>query len=404
MFTVKRKKLFLITFLVFALATIFYFIFLKGRSVAPVFKTVKVERGDLSTVVTSIGSINALTTVLVGAQVSGTISELFADFNSVVKNGQVIALIDTTFLAASKAESGAAVEKAKVQLKQMKIELDRITYLYDNKAIPKSDFDLALSNYENAVATLKATQAQWIRSVINLQYATIRAPISGIVISRDVDVGQTVVSSFNTPTLFTIAKDLTKMQVYANVDEADIGQIKIGQEATFNVDAYPNELFSGLIKQIRLKPNVIQNVVNYTVIIDVPNPDLKLLPGLTANIDVTVQERENVLKLPSAALRFVPSAEQMETLMVLPDSVKKYFQSYKTISLASGYSVYVWIKTAAGVFPKRVTVGLIEGGFAEVSGELKESDEVVVGIFNKNENDVAKNPFMPSFSPHRRNK
>jgi HlyD family secretion protein len=395
---VKKKYIIWISLIVVVLAIGGYYYYSKSKTNVILWKTTPVEKGNIRVAATATGSINALTTVQVGTQVSGTIAKLFADFNSVVKKDQIIAMLDTTFLAAAKDDAQAAVEKANIQLKQSKIEFNRQQQLFKQGAIAQADFDLANTNYESAKSTLRSAEAQRNRAKINLQYATIRAPISGVVISRSVDVGQTVVASFNTPTLFTIANDLTKMQVYANVDEADIGQIKVGQEATFTVDAYPDLLFTGEIKQIRLQPNVIQNVVNYTVIIDVANPDLKLLPGLTANINVKVLEHKNILKIPVNALHFIPPPEYtgMETL---PDTLKRNLKKNQIKTPSTGSMTYIWKKTGEDISPQKVMIGLIEGGYAEVSGNIKEGDEIVTGVIKDGKGSSTKNPFMPSFSP-----
>ncbi len=397
----KRKRIILLSILIAILLAVTGIYFFSKKDKTFSWKTTAVERGDVRTAVTTTGSINALTTVLVGTQVSGTISKLFADFNSVVRKNEIIAVLDTTFLAATRDESQAAFERTTLQLKQAKQELDRTSQLFEAGAVAKAEFDLANTNYGSAKTNQKSAIAQLNRAKINLQYATIRAPISGVVISRNVDVGQTVVASFNTPTLFTIANDLTKMQVYANVDEADIGQIKKGQKVTFTVDAYPEQLFTGEIKQIRLQPNVIQNVVNYTVIIDVSNDDLKLLPGLTANIHVNVLEHLNVLKVPSNALHFLPPTEYLEKNSSLPDSLKNYFVDMSRNNVRSG-SLYLWVKEEGGVFPHLVKVGLTESGYAEVSGDIKEGDLVVTGLDESKTSTVKKNPFMPTFPTSRR--
>lgn len=399
---VKRKNIILLSLSVIAIAAGLYFYLLKDKGKVILWNTSPVEKGDISTIVTATGSINALTTVQVGAQVNGTIAKLFADFNSVVKKGQIVALLDTTFLAASRDDAIAAAEKAKIQLHQAQTEFERITSLYNQNAVAQADYDLAKTNYESAKSILKSADAQLNRAKINLLYATIRAPISGTVISRNVDVGQTVISSFSTPTLFTIANDLTKMQVYANIDEADIGQIRVGQNARFTVDAYPNEIFEGRIKQIRLQPNIIQNVVNYTVVIDVPNPDLKLLPGLTANIIVKVQEHDNILKIHTGALRFVPPSVYLEKT-VIPDSLKQRWQNGNMSNIIAGDTTYLWLKKDKTISPQKVVVGLSEGGYTEIAGDIKEGDEVITGINKEGDNTSAtKNPFMPKFPASRK--
>jgi HlyD family secretion protein len=396
----KRKRIIAGFSIVIIISGVSYFYFTGKKEKITEWKTVPLEKGTISVMVTATGSINALTTVQVGTQVSGTISKLYADFNSVVKKGQLIAMLDTTFLAASRDDAEAALQRANVQLNQAKIEFDRIKKLFEGNAVAQADYDLALTVYESAQSTYKSAEAQYKRAKINLAYATIRAPISGVVISRNVDVGQTMISSFNSPTLFTIANDLTKMQVFANVDEADIGQIQVGQKASFTVDAYPNQRFEGEIKQIRLQPTVLQNVVNYVVVIDVPNPDLKLLPGLTANINVAVQEHRGVYKVQTNALHFVPPIKYFETAS-LPDSIKKQWINKQPENISMGNSAYVWIKEQGSIIPHRVNIGLMDGGYSEISGEIAEGDEIVTGI-NKGDNAVeqkTKNPFMPSMRP-----
>jgi HlyD family secretion protein len=398
----KMKK-FIYTFLALViLASVFYIYFYRTKQKAITWKTATVEKGDIAVTVTATGSINALTTVQVGTQVSGTISKLLVDFNSVVKKGQIVALIDTTLLSASKNDAEATLQKATVQVNQMKIEFERVKKLFEGSAVAQADYDLANTNLESAKSTLRSAQALYDRAKINLQYATIRAPISGVVISRNVDVGQTVISSFNSPTLFTIANDLTKMQVFANVDEADIGQIKVGQKVSFTVDAYPNRPFSGEVKQVRLQPNLIQNVVNYIVVIDVPNPDLKLLPGLTANITFRITEHKNILKVLTNALAFIPPQSYLETA-ALPDSVKLNEKNNHPGNLIPGGHGYIWIKDGDVISPHPVTIGLVEGGYAEILGDVKEKDEVALGVSKEESTTKTKNPFMPTFRPGTRN-
>ncbi|MGZ3861667.1 MAG: efflux RND transporter periplasmic adaptor subunit [Bacteroidia bacterium] len=408
----KIKTVILLLFAI-AAGTGLYFFFSKSKAKNIVWRTAKIEKGKIGINVTSTGSINAVTTVSVGTQVTGTIAKLFADFNSVVKKGQIIAILDTTFLVAARDEAAALADKAKIQLTESKREFDRMQKLYDQKVNPQADYDLALTNYESAKSSLASAIASLNRAKINLQYATIRAPISGTVISRNVDVGQTVVSSFNSPVLYTIANDLTKMQVQANVDEADIGEIKVGQKATFSVDAFPNDLFEGLVKQIRLQPITVQNVVNYVVIIDVHNPELKLLPGLTANITVKIEEHPNVLKIPLNALHFTPSAEYFTRSKIVPDSVKKQWDDFakqnavrpeKENAAENKQPSYIWLQKNNFLLPVHVSIGISDGTFIEVSGNIKEGDDVVLGV-SHGETTAAptvQNPFMPKM-PGRKN-
>ena len=293
-----RKNIIIIIIIVIAVAIGIYFFIFKKSEKSFEWRTTKVKRGDISIVVTATGSANPDTTVSVGTQVTGIVMKLYADWNTKVKQGQIIALIDTTFLSATRIDAAASLEKAQVMLAQGKRDYDRNKKLVDEKVVAQADFEQFLTTYESAKTAVASAKATLNRALINLQYAVIRAPVSGVVISRNVELGQTVVASFNTPTLFTIANKLEKMQVQANVGEADIGQIKEGQTATFTVDAYPDTTFEGKIFQIRLQPTTLQNVVNYTVVINVPNPDLKLMPGMTTNISVKVKEHKDVLKVP----------------------------------------------------------------------------------------------------------
>ena len=398
----KKTILFILIFALLGLGTA-YFIFFKNKEPTYLWRKAKIEKGDIIVAVTATGSINADTTVQVGTQVSGIIAKLFADFNSVVKKGQVIAMLDTNLLTASKEDALANLEKAEVQVRQSKLEYERSKKLFNEKVVAKADYDLAVANYETAKSILKSAKAQLNRAKINFKYATITAPVSGTIISRSVDVGQTVIASFNTPTLFTIANDLTKMQVQANIDEADIGQVKVGQAVSFNVDAYPDKIFKGLVKQIRLQPVVVQNVVTYIVIIDVPNPDLKLMPGLTANITIKVEEHKGVLKIPSNALHFNPPEEYFETAKI-PDSIKTQWNEIAKPSKKGKLNepdtsslLYAWFIKDNLIYPKRLKKGISDETSVEVSGDIKENDEIVIGISNKKENTSSptQNPFMP---------
>lgn len=400
-------------------------VFTSSKSTETVYRTVKLERGDISVIVTATGTLQAVTTVQVGSQVSGTIAKLFADFNSVVKKGQVIAIIDTTFLQTQVEDAEANLQRTTAQVNQTKRELSRMEELFKKNLVSQADLDAAKTNYESAIAQRKSAQAALNRARINLKYATIRAPIDGVVISRNVDVGQTVAASLAAPTLFVIANDLTKMQVQANIDEADIGKIQVGQDVKFTVDAYPEQQFRGKVAQVRLQPNVIQNVVNYIVIVEVPNPDLKLMPGMTATITVLVDKRDNVLKLPNLALRFQPGQGELEALRQARandstrgrsmDSTRwKGMDSAKIAEfrarmqamqgqrgegrmgeggvfggtgggrggMMSGNRSRIWVLDASKKLkPLPVRLGLSDGTTSEiVESPLKEGDEVIVGV------------------------
>jgi len=291
------------------IAAVCYFLFFKKEKETTEYTTAFAKKGIIVREITATGTLNAFQTIDVGTQVSGIISKIFVDFNDIVKQGQVIALIDTKALLSSVTEAEANMLKANSQHVQQKREYDRYVELLAKNAVSQSDFDLVNANYIAAQSALKSAEAQLDKAKTNLSYATITAPMSGIVISRDVNIGQTVAASFSTPRLFTIANNLTKMQLQARIDEADIGYIKNGQEVTFSVDAYPDTKFEGVVQQIRLQPISTQNVVTYNVMIDAHNPGLKLLPGMSANLSIKVEEHSNVLTIPLAALFFSPSPD-----------------------------------------------------------------------------------------------
>jgi HlyD family secretion protein len=289
---------------------------------APLFTTAEVSRGDVVSTVEATGTLEAVTTVQVGSQVSGTISALHADFNSKVRKGQIIAQLDSSLFQtqvdqarATVARLRAEADRARVQATDAELKLKRALELFDRQLIPATDRETAESTARSADAAVKSAEAQVVQAQasldqaqVNLSHTIIRAPIDGVVIARNVDVGQTVASSLQAPTLFVIARDLTEMQVNASVDESDIGEIQPDQPVTFRVDAYPSETFSGTVSQVRLQPVVEQNVVSYVTVIDVPNPELKLKPGMTASVSIETGRADDVLKVPTAALRFTPAA------------------------------------------------------------------------------------------------
>jgi HlyD family secretion protein len=301
----KRKLIFIMG--VAVLITIGGFLLMSGNS-APRYKYRfdRVSQGDLTETVITSGTLNAVVSVDVGTQVSGVISNLYADFNSEVKKGQIIARIDTTILWQAVKDARAALEAARVKAANSRRVLEREEALVEKQLDSQADYDSALTAEIASQQSLRQATSALDQAKINLAYATIRAPVDGVVINRAVNVGQTVAASYSSPVLYTIADDLSKMQVLATVDESDIGMISIGQKATFTVEAYPDRKFTGLVSQIRLNPVSIQNVVNYTVVIDVNNADLKLMPGMTADISVDVASAHNVMKVSNLALRFQP--------------------------------------------------------------------------------------------------
>lgn len=292
----------------------------------PHYMTAAISRGDVVQTVEATGTLQAVTTVQVGSQVSGTISALLADYNSRVKKGQVIARLDPSLLQAQVDQAAATivrleadVDRARVALEDANIKQRRAEELFKQQLIAKMDLESAEATARQAEAAVKSAQAQVTQArgslnqnQVNLSHTVITAPVDGIVISRSVDVGQTVAASMSAPVLFVLAKDLSEMQVNASIDEADIGQIKAGQHVTFHVDAYPRDTFTGTVEQVRLEPITVQNVVSYVTVISVPNKELKLKPGMTANVTVEIARADNVLRVQNAALRFQPPAEAIQ--------------------------------------------------------------------------------------------
>ncbi len=354
----------------------------KGKGNQLEYRTEPVTKGEIQATVTATGTVNAVTTVLVGTQVSGTIRSLYADFNSPVKKGQVIAQIDPAAFEAQAQQARANLLSAQANLGKADATLvdaartrDRNKELLAKNLIARSDLDTAETNYETAKAQLSVARAQIGQAKAaldfaetNLKYTKIISPVDGVVISRNVDVGQTVAASFQTPTLFTIAQDLTKMQIDTNIAEADIGSVKAGQEAEFTVDAYPDSTFKGKAWQIRRAPITIQNVVTYDVVIQVQNRDLRLMPGMTADVSIIIATKKDALKIPNGALRFRPSERRPEKA---PASAER-----------KGPAVWVLEKGT----PKRVAItpGISDGNYTEVvSGEIKEGQEIIVEALTK---------------------
>jgi len=353
-----------------------------GKKKQGKFKTEKVSKGNIRETVSASGTINAITSVSVGAQVSGRIKELFVDFNSQVKKGQLIATVDPAIYDAQVQQANANymaaranLDRAQVTAKDAKRTYDRATELFAKGLIAMQDRDTADTNNLAAKAAVGAAQAAVAQMAAalnmaqtNLQYTKIISPVDGVVISRNVDIGQTVVAAFQAPVLFLIAQDLTKMQIDTTVNEADIGKVKVGQEVDFTVDAYPDVTFKGKVSQVRNAPMTVQNVVTYDVVIYLDNPELKLKPGMTANATIITASKQSILRIPNAALRFVPTAEE----------------GHK--SLQKGYGVYV----AENDEPKRVsiTVGISDDQYTELTGgELKEGQELIIASLEKSAKD-----------------
>lgn len=347
-----------------------------GDSGEPRFKTETVERGAITQSVSANGTLNPVTMVNVGTQVSGTVKSINADFNQEVKAGQVLAELDPALFRAALGQSSANLANARAQLKLAQAEETRFRSLVEQEFASRQELDRAVAAREQAEAAVRLAQAQVSRDQTNLNLSVIRSPVSGTVIDRQVDVGQTVAASFQTPTLFKIGKDLTRMQIDTTVAEADIGMVRLGQEVEFLVDAFPDEQFSGRVEQIRLNAKTEQNVVTYNVVVSVANPELKMLPGMTANIKVNIQTRDDVLMAPAAALRFRPQAK--------PEEAKEGGKSGKS-KKEGGPAVYKLVNGE----PVRVGVkiGISDQKFAEVlSGDLKPGDELVVADMSARKN------------------
>lgn len=308
-----KKILLLVGVLLLTGATFWYFN-RGGNETASPYRFVEVEQGDLEAVVSSTGMLEPVTTVEVGTQVSGRVSKIFVDFNDRVRRGQVVALIDTTILVSSVRDAESTLERNLAQLRQAEREIDRVKPLYEKQFVTEVEYNQAVYELEIAQAAVQSARIGLERAQQNLQYATIYAPMDGTVVERNVEEGQTVAASMSAPILFLIANDLSRMQILASVDESDIGMIEEGQTTRFTVQAYPDEMFTGTVRQVRLQSTVQENVVNYTVVIDVANPDGKLLPGMTATVEFLIDTARDVYKIPNAALRFRPTEQMMAAL------------------------------------------------------------------------------------------
>ena len=329
------------------------------------FKEEKVALKTLQNSVTATGTIEAVTSVTVGTQVSGIVNKLYVDYNSQVKKGQVIAELDKTNLLSELNTAKANLASAQSSLNYQAANMERYKTLYKKGLVSADEYENALLTYRQAKEQVASSKENVQRAQTNLGYATITSPIDGTVISKSVEEGQTVAASFNTPELFTIAKDLTNMQVVANVDEADIGNVKEGDRVTFTVDAYPDDTFEGTVKQVRLEATTNNNVVTYEVVISAPNADLKLKPGLTANVTIYTQERSGVLAVANKALRFTPTKETVGKDMKIVDCKGKN---------------KVWTLNGNTLTAHPVTIGQSDGINTEITKGLKQGDKIVTEI------------------------
>lgn len=369
-----------------------YFMLHGGKSQVQVnFETAKVEKATIGSSITATGTIEAVTTVEVGTQVSGIIDKIYVDYNSPVKRGQVIAELDKTNLVSELNSANSNLQGARSDLNYQQANYNRQRTLFEKGLISANDFESARLALEQAQSVLSQRQEAVNKARTNLGYATITSPIDGIVLSKAVEEGQTVASSFNTPTLFTIVKDMTDMRVIADVDEADIGEVREGQRVTYTVDAYPSEVFQGTVTQVRNEATTTNNVVTYEVVISAPNPDLKLKPGLTANVTVYTLEQPNVVSVPSKALRFTPTKEILQPGQKIVDcNAKKK----------------LWVREGNTFKAYGVSVGISNGTRTQIVSGIKEGTEVIVDIAEATDQEGAdpsaaaasqeKSPFAPS--------
>ena len=398
----KRLWLILLAVAVVAIAAILIVRASKSANKKLVIRTHVVGEYTVENTVTATGTIEPVETVEVGTQVSGKVEKIYVDFNDVVKKGQLMAELDKQTLNQSLSRAKASLTSAESQLNFAKLTFERTKQLYESNAATLAAYQEAQNTYTQAQMSKKNAQAAYDQARVDLAYAEIYSPIDGIVLDRAVEVGQTVAASFSTPTLFTLANDLTKMQVEADVDEADIGQVKEGQRVTFTVDAYMDETFNGTVNQIRMKPTTTSNVVTYTVIIDAPNPDQKLFPGMTASVTI-VTEEETGLAVPAEAFNFTPDDQVLKALRKpekpeggMPE-LPQGEQPQMDKSAMANHSM-VWVKNGDNIMPHPVKVGMSDGAYKIIEQGVQAGDSVVLSAqYVAKEKTVKKgdNPFMP---------
>lgn len=354
------------------------------------FVTEKVSTADIENSITATGTIEPVTSVTVGTQVSGIVSKLYVDYNSVVKKGQVIAELDKTNLTSELNTAKANLSSAESSMRYNLSQYNRYSTLYKQGLIARSEYEQTLLSYQQSKEQVASARESVQKAQTNLSYATITSPIDGVVLSKSVEEGQTVAASFSTPELFTIARDLTNMQVVANVDEADIGDVKAGERVTFTVDASPDDTFTGTVKQVRQEATTTNNVVTYEVVISAPNADLKLKPGLTANVTIYTQESKGVVSVPSKALRYTPEKETV---------------GGRKIKDVTGAKNKVWTLEGNTVVAHSVNIGLSDGSHTQIISGIAQGKQVITGVSVKtggtsqdnSDNDGGeKSPFAPS--------
>lgn len=361
-----NKKKALVIAAVAAIATLAVWLLSGGKKEEKItFDTAAVAPANIMNSITATGTIEPVTSVTVGTQVSGIVSKLFVDYNSVVKKGQVIAELDKTNLMSQLNTAKTQLATAQSQLNYQTANYKRYKTLFEKGLVAADDFDNAKLSYTQAKEQVVSAKEEVQRAQTNLGYATITSPIDGVVLSKSVEEGQTVAASFSTPELFTIAQDLTNMQVVADVDEADIGDVKEGERVTFTVDAYPDDTFEGEVKQVRQEATTTNNVVTYEVVISAPNADLKLKPGLTANVTIYTAERKGVLSVPSKALRFTPQKETVGKM--------------KIVDVANAKNK-VWTLEGNSIVAHKVNIGMTDGTNTQIVGGIAEGTKVITGL------------------------
>jgi HlyD family secretion protein len=416
-----KRVVIIIVVLLLAGAGTWYF-FLRKEEKPMVLETEVPKYGYISRSVTATGTVEPVDTVAVGSQVSGTIQKIYTDFNAKVKKGQLIAELDKSLFLAQVDQYKANLAEAKAAAIYQKSTFDRQTLLYNTGAISKADFESAQNQYLAAKATVESVQAQLNGALKNLQYASIYSPVDGVVMTRNVSVGQTVAASFNTPTLFIIAKDISKMQVQAAVSEADIGDVRIGERVTFTVDAYPDISFTGTVNQVRLEPVTTANVVTYSTMVTAPNADLRLKPGMTANIFIFTKEVDSALLITAKAIKFKPDPSLAKQYQLIPDTideheVKAEARRSSTNPLAAprqrhdsasrqidsapvtGTPAFVWVRYGDSLVEKKITTGLNNDTKVQVLSGLDVNDEIVDGaeVAAKGaKTGPVRSPFMPT--------
>ena len=382
----KATKLWILAGIVAAIAIVVWLLSGSKKKEVVSFETEKVELSDIQTSITATGTIEPVTSVTVGTQVSGIVSKLYVDYNSVVKKGQVIAELDKTNLTSELNTAKANLSSAQSSLSYQLANFNRYKTLYDKGLVSADDFESARLSYQQANQQVAQARENVKKAQTNLGYATITSPIDGVVLSKAVEEGQTVASSFNTPELFVIAKDLTDMRVIANIDEADMGGVKEGQRVTFTVDAFPDDTFQGTVQQVRQEATTESNVVTYEVVISARNNDLKLKPGLTANVTIFTLEKNHVLTVPSKALRFTPN----EALLTKEQTINDCPGEHK-----------LWTKDGDTFTAHAVEIGTTNGVLTEIVSGVKEGTAVLTdfnisgGKAEAPQAEQASNPFMP---------